>query len=329
MSTVDVAIHAAPINEEACDCPPRACDCPPINSAAALEYRRRWAHQHSIVQIRDAEIARLTAELAVEQDKRSDVIRGRNEAEEHARNAEAGNSVLKAEVVRMDAEVAAIRQQICRLVSGQAIESDSLCQHHDEAIEALAEVADLRAKLTAARAVPPDIEAAILMLRNGFDVRDGEVAALHSAISNAISDAKAAAVADFIDVHAKRLVEQSGASWDNLRERQGHWRGAVHDVLDRLVASDGWITAASQLRETLQYPCRSCGIDHTTSSITKYPAIVTIKSGPHKGKIGAAIEWRRDGAPAWMRVVIGVDDHGFEIRENFDPCQLFLVAGKS
>ncbi len=56
-----------------------------------------------------AEIERLTAELVAEQDKRSDAIRERNEAEERARSAEAGNRVLQAEVVRMDAELAAAR----------------------------------------------------------------------------------------------------------------------------------------------------------------------------------------------------------------------------
>lgn len=49
------------------------------------------------------------------------------------------------------AEVRALRAQVCRLVSGQAIESDALCQHHDADLAALAEVASLREKLAEAK----------------------------------------------------------------------------------------------------------------------------------------------------------------------------------
>lgn len=182
----------------------------------------------------------LREKLSVEEDRRSDEIRERHCAEERAHSAEVGNDVLKAEVVRMDAETAALRKQICRLVSGQAIESDHLCQHLDADVEARAEIARLTA-----------------------------------------------------DLNATRIA----------------------------------LTRESPATPATHYLCPSCGIDHTKSNITKYPEIVTIRSGPHKGKIGAAIEWRRDGAPAWVRVIVGVDDHGFEIRENFDPCQLVVRAG--
>lgn len=55
---------------------------------------------------RDATIADLRAQLSAEQDKRSDTIRERNEAIEEARNATAANQILKAEVPRLEGEIA-------------------------------------------------------------------------------------------------------------------------------------------------------------------------------------------------------------------------------
>lgn len=70
------------------------------------------------------------------------------------------------------------------------------------------------------------------------------------------------------------------------------------------------------------FNCSSCGADHGAPPFACDPSIVIVLVGPHKGKLGAAIEWRRYGGPTWVRVVVGIDEGGREIRVNFDPCQL-------
>ena len=47
----------------------------------------------------------------------------------------------RAAVAKRDAEIAALNRQVCRLVSGQEIEGDRLCQHHGADAAALAQVA--------------------------------------------------------------------------------------------------------------------------------------------------------------------------------------------
>ena len=352
----------------------------------------------------------LREKLPVEEDRRSDEIRERHCAEERAHNAEAGNDVLKAEVVRMDAEMAAMRKQICRLVSGQAIESDHLCQHLDADVEARAEIARLTADLNATRiALTADQQEAVEAcnavaaerdrasaasadLRAEREAWKAEVAELRAEIARLTGElahvrtdkealikmfnenpsalwsqlraaeaelakarqpatateadallcrwyeAKCAAVEAFVDLENLRRPDPND-SWDAGIGRHDPMPDAekrAADTKERLVAitdkvieamTHGSIKRESPATPVTCYLCRSCGIDHTESGITEYPAIVTIKSGLHKGKIGIAIEWRRDGGPAWMRVIVGVDDHGFEIRENFDPCQLVVRAG--
>ena len=121
------------------------------------------SHIETLGQLADAraEIARLTAELSAEQDRRSDAIRERNEAIEEACAATAVNRILKAEVPRLEAEVAR-----------------------------------LTAELGAARAVPGDVEAAIeaheaaiCWLCQNDPVRAGHGATIRTAIARAISEA--------------------------------------------------------------------------------------------------------------------------------------------
>ncbi len=47
----------------------------------------------------------------------------------------------RAVVAKRDAEIAALRGQVCRLVSGQEIDGDRLCQHHGADVAALAQIA--------------------------------------------------------------------------------------------------------------------------------------------------------------------------------------------
>lgn len=69
--------------------------------------------------------------------------------------------------------------------------------------------------------------------------------------------------------------------------------------------------------------CPVCGVDHLEPPFELAPApIVVITAGEHAGKIGPAVEWRRWDAPAWMAVVVGVDQDGFEISVHVAPCQL-------
>lgn len=51
----------------------------------------------------------------------------------------------RAVVAKRDAEIAALRSQVCRLVSGQEIDGDHLCQHHGADVAALALLSDERA----------------------------------------------------------------------------------------------------------------------------------------------------------------------------------------
>ncbi len=116
------------------------------------------SHIETLGQLADAraEIARLTAELSAEQDRRSDAIRERNEAIEEACAATAVNRIRKAEVPRLEAEVAR-----------------------------------LTAELGAARAVPGVVEAAIgaLLHGEGYSTDDHEIVALRTSIARAIREA--------------------------------------------------------------------------------------------------------------------------------------------
>lgn len=86
------------------------------------------------------------------------------------------------------AEVRSLRAQVCRLVSGQAIESDALCQHHDADVASLAEVAKLRAKLAEAKRLGRDaIQIASDAIDNPLDATAMEdLGARQSAIAAAL-----------------------------------------------------------------------------------------------------------------------------------------------
>lgn len=96
-------------------------------------------------------------------------------------------------------EVRALRAQVCRLISGQAIESDHLCQHHDADLAARAEVDRLRTKVDALTAelaavrTAPTIEAAIDRLKlseaTALKARSGEWDLGEIAAANAESHA--------------------------------------------------------------------------------------------------------------------------------------------
>lgn len=55
------------------------------------------------------------------------------------------------ELTAARAAIAALHRQVCRLVSGHAIESDSLCQHHGADVAALAQLATLKSKIEPVR----------------------------------------------------------------------------------------------------------------------------------------------------------------------------------
>ena len=73
-----------------------------------------------------------------------------------------------------------------------------------------------------------------------------------------------------------------------------------------------------------RYVCEACGSDHKEPMASVWPHPVIVLAGPYAGRMASATEWRRDNKPAWVRVVLGVDEHGAEIRENFAPCQVRL-----
>lgn len=120
--------------------------------------------------------------------------------------------------------------------------------------ECRAEIARLTAELAAARAVPADVEAAIIAYRDaaqsfGMSALIDGGAALRTAIARAISEARAAAVSDFIDGHAKRLCEQAGESWEAERTKLGCWPGAVREVLDMLFATPAGLIVDGRSRQ--------------------------------------------------------------------------------
>lgn len=115
------------------------------------------------------------------------------------------------------------------------------------------EIARLTAELAAARAVSPDVEAAI-------DARDAEwqnqIATFHEGFDgdgcesgdpidwtlSALGQAKCTvedAVGDFIEGHAKRLCDAAGGVW---HDEYDSWASQVHDVLNHLRAdADGTV----------------------------------------------------------------------------------------
>ena len=65
------------------------------------------------------------------------------------RNAAPAIAAAVEELTAARAEIAALNRQVCRLVSGQEIDGDHLCQHHGADLEALAQVARYQAAAVA------------------------------------------------------------------------------------------------------------------------------------------------------------------------------------
>lgn len=150
-----------------------------------------------------------------------------------------------------------------------AITRGDLVRICDEVAEQAAEIARLTAELAAARAVPADVEAAIMSVWQdaGHAVRCGKEIAdddhhqgrrgspgdqddcdcatgahygdLRAAIARAIGEAQSGAVAYFIDGHAKRLCGQAGEHWTGDGEQLDAWAAKVHDVLNNLRTDAG------------------------------------------------------------------------------------------
>lgn len=65
------------------------------------------------------------------------------------RNAAPAIAAAVEELTAARAEIAALNRQVCRLVSGQEIDGDRLCQHHGADVAALAQVARYQAAAVA------------------------------------------------------------------------------------------------------------------------------------------------------------------------------------
>jgi len=204
-----------------------------------------------------AEIARLTAE-------RDASIAHRSATNEEIKKLHA---VIKSKGFSVEdsvalhetrSEAARLTAELHRLAHGADIEGDGMCPH---ALEA----ANLRAELAAARTVPADVEALIKEVTDGA-LEAGSCSALghtysltkdptwtvprlKATIARAISEARAAAVSDFIDGHAKRLCEQAGESWEAERTKLGCWPGAVREVLDMLFATPAGLIVDGRSRQ--------------------------------------------------------------------------------
>ena len=63
-------------------------------------------------------------------------------------------------------------------------------------------------------------------------------------------------------------------------------------------------------------------VEHPPDWPVKAGTPVLIIDGPYKNRIGIALQWSRYAGPIYFRVLLGKDEDGFPLRENFRPCQI-------
>lgn len=133
------------------------------------------------------------------------------------------------DVTAMIAEVRSLRAQVCRLVSGQAIESDALCQHHDADLKALAERDEARAELGRVQATVD----ALRGVREQNEAMTAEIARLTAELAAARKDLDAAAEAGI----------KRGRSWEATEWEAAFGVRNRREAVDKLRAAEEQLAA--------------------------------------------------------------------------------------
>lgn len=68
--------------------------------------------------------------------------------------------------------------------------------------------------------------------------------------------------------------------------------------------------------------CRICHHEHEPPKGPWRTQVFIVKNGKYKNQVGVMVEWRQMFEPLWYRLIVGHDNNGREIRENFNPCEL-------